>query len=176
MRKNSWVLLFILILFFSFTSNASAVTIESLAGSKAVSAMLSLQTVSQSDMDDVTMAMLIGSLGYFFSDNFELNGSIMRIVAESSGMETTMTDVSAVFNYNIILGSTFYVPYAGLNLGMAIQDVAGESETDVSYGGQGGVKCFLSEDLSLNTELRLTQTADQTTVQLFVGFSFYFGK
>jgi len=71
-----------------------------------------------------------------------------------------------------------YVPYAGAHLGIANFDYGEFGSTEFTYGLQGGVKFFISENASVNAELDLSLYSgdgeDVTATSLLLGLSHYF--
>ena len=152
--------------------NSYAVEIESMQGKHSVSVFGNL-----TNSDNATTTLLGGSYGMFFTDNIEASGTLMLMNFDG---DFTIYLLYGRCNYNFVKKGETYIPYAGVALGMVGYDDGNADDSAISFGAQGGVKYFLSEDTSFNLEASYTfAEIDGESYDAFsitAGISFYFGK
>lgn len=129
-----------------------------------------------SNHDDSKNYFILGSLGYFITDAFEL--MVSGIVNWSdNGIESKMYAIHIEPNYHFNTKS-MTVPYIGVHAGILYYDWGIDSDTSFSYGAQAGLKAFINENVSLKFEGRYTNydignNGDFDEYQLLVGFQIY---
>ncbi len=158
--------------------------IDALEGRKAVTANASYQITSIDNQDDdAKTTMLTLGFSYFPKNFLETKFALMAMKMDSGDFDATIYSAVGVANYNYFRPGSVVVPYIGIQLGLSGYDAGGYDDTSFAYGGQGGAKFFLSEDLSLNLELNYLITkvnggegedVDVKNTSLLVGFSYYF--
>ena len=152
--------------------NSYAVEIESMQGKQSVSVFGNLTS-----SDNATTTLLGGSYGMFFTDNMEVDGTLMLMNFDG---DFTIYLLYGRFNYNFVKKGETYIPYAGVALGMVGYDDGDADDSAISIGAQGGVKYFLSEDTSFNLEASYTfaeiDSESYDAFSITAGISFYFGK
>ncbi len=167
-------------LFFSLVLTPTAGA-ETKGGDLEINTSVSYINTDTDEVDDDNNTLsLIGRLGYFFTPAINTEGAL-QIIGNSNGD----TDFLAVAfniraNYHFNTSGTV-IPYLGPAVGIthtAIDaDGFDESETGGSYGGQVGLKSFLTETVAITTEWSLTRTAgfefDSTVNAVFVGISYF---
>ncbi|MFZ5570365.1 MAG: outer membrane beta-barrel protein [Thermodesulfobacteriota bacterium] len=171
------------ILYFAVVTSAFA-KIDQLEGRKAITANASYQITSVENQDDDSKTSM-ATLGFsYYPKNFlETKLAMLGMKVESGDFDTTIYSLAGVVNFNLFKPGWVAVPYIGGQLGISGYDAGEYDDTALSYGGQGGVKFFLSEDLSLNVELNYLMTTvdagegeelDVDNTSVLLGFSYYF--
>ena len=176
----------------------AAHAIEGLKGSWSLGLYSAL---NQSEIDtwggtyEFSFTVVNASIGYFLTDHLELNFSPTIARAEAEDMEMSLTNYFGNIKYNFYGDKWQAVPYVGLQGGATSINVEytetsdeggvlednSESYDDTSYsfGFIGGIKVFLSENLSLDVEYNWLYSpdlvADLTMSTVFVGLKWYFG-
>jgi opacity protein-like surface antigen len=189
MNRKSWLILTVVavltIVPFVWANNAYAV--ESLKGKGSLAGLVSFQNLEYSNGYDseIDMTNIQAAIGHFFTDNLEVNFAPMIMRIEPEGADDVL-----LYNYFVNLKYNFYqegattIPYLGVQTGITGYEAAGDDDSDLSYGAMGGVKFFVSEEVSVNLELNYLKTTfdadvggdiDLDVTSLFVGLSWYFG-
>jgi len=157
--------------------NSYAVEIESMQGKQFVSVFGNINNSSAGDVD-VTMTMIGGTYGKFFTENMEGNGTLILMGVDADGDEATMYSILGRFNYNFYQSGLTYIRYAGVTLGYTSAEFGDDSDSSLSYGVQGGIKYFMSEETSFNFEAGYLhseiESEDVDSIILSVGISYYF--
>lgn len=171
-------ILFICICLFIIVSvSTSFAKIKKLEGQKAISANANLNWIDAGDTNTGSRILSLG-FSYFPKDFLEAKGTLLIMNIDAGDSDGTIYSVLAQCNYNFFKPNATLVPYAGIQLGFSGYDFDDSDETNVSYGLQGGVKYFLSEDLSMNGELNYLVTNidpdDVKATSLLFGLSYYF--
>ena len=179
------------IIMLSKTNNAYA--IEGLKGnwSLGIYAALNNSTVETlgSDTYESNSTIVNASLGYFLTDHVELNFSPTMARNKTESFEMSFNNYFGNVKYNFYGSNWQAVPYIGLQGGVTKIDLKYEDEnpdnsvsyddTSYSFGFMGGIKVFLTENLSLDVEYNWLWSpdiiADLTMSTVFVGFKWYFG-
>ncbi len=94
------------------------------------------------------------ALGYFLTDPISLGVRIDEMTSKPSGgskFSTTFIEVEGKFHF--YKKNQPAIPYAGLSLGAAMTEVAGDSSTGLLFQPKAGVKVFVSENVAVNAEL-----------------------
>lgn len=135
---------------------------------------------------------------YFLTDqvsagaNLMINGNKDKYDDGTTSSDVTAgIDLNAKYHFIFSKGQTV-VPYLGLQGGWINMAIKSEGESASgsagSYGGMGGVKFFITENVSFNTELNYRKytvgftyglaevTSKINDVKLLFGLSYYFGK
>ena len=135
------------------------------------------------DTYDSDSKILNASLGYFLTDHIEISFSPTYASNKTEGNEMTLYNYFGTLKYNFYGSGWQAVPYVGLQAGMTGIDIEFEDDsyddTSYSFGFMGGLKAFLTENLSLDIEYNWLYTpklaADMTMSTIFIGFTWYFG-
>ncbi len=166
------------------------------AGTKAgmhelqVQGALSLQTNDENEDKNYT-ATATFIYNYFFAPQVSVGVSSMLVGAMSDPEHGERTDTASLFllgrlDFYLTDGSKPLVPYFGAHAGGVgyTVDAGDGTETSVTgaYGGQVGLKFFISESTSWTVEGNLTQYSPKTDdpermlriCQALAGFSYYF--
>lgn len=125
----------------------------------------------------------LGSVGYLFTRQmqFSIAGGY---VGTGNGSTTSMFTALGQFKFNFAFDKAqTVVPYLGVQSGSLAASAGGYNSSGFSYGGLGGVKFFITENVSLNleanylhTKLKVVSTdVDVDQTQFLLGVSFYFG-
>ncbi len=130
--------------------------------------------------DDNNTISLLASLGYFFTPEINVEGAFQVIGNSNGDTDFTAVGFGVRTNYHF-LTSGVVIPFIGPSFGISHTaiDANGfdESETGGSFGGQAGLKSFLSESVAIRTEWNITRTFgfdfNSTINQLFVGVSYF---
>ncbi len=130
--------------------------------------------------DDTNTTSLVARLGYFFNPAINVEASLGIIGAGSGDTDFTVVTFEARSNYHF-LTSGKVIPYLGPSFGVIHQDIdAGgldKSDTSVIFGGQFGLKSFLSETVAITTEYKIQRTAgldpNSTFNSVLVGISYF---
>ncbi len=199
MRK---ILIMVLALFLGVVNYAHAGTEKGMSEVQAQGG-LSFQSIENGTTVDQNTMLGQVTYNYFLIDNFSigLNGRFNITQSESestSGATTTKSETiySTIFTMargDIYLGGEDSVPYIGFHVGMAYyqteHDPGGggtksdEDGSELSYGGQAGMKIFPNENISWNIEIDYTKYDYETeamvdlsvsNISLLLGFSYYF--
>jgi hypothetical protein len=161
-------------------------------GSAEVGAMVSWQSQTQkadvsgaeATTDQTTIVQL--NLGYFLTNALQLGVSTMWF-----GTKPEDVDMTSTFIYDLKLGYNFQLqnaptilPWVALKVGgEAIQTPGMDTMSGVSYGGEAGVRYFLSRQASVNAQLdydAATLTVNDidvntNTTSVLLGLSVFFG-
>lgn len=157
---------------------------------------LSRQTMNledEGDTDKITTNVLMGvaNYGYFLTDKVQLGGTLLYMGANSKdGGEDSfrMLGLDLVGKYHFYSKGQSVVPYLGIQAGILNMSFEGDgyddSSSSFSYGAMGGLKYFITENTSFNTELNYRRykmdfedsKATINNLSLLIGFSIYFGK
>ena len=129
------------------------------------------------------LKILNASLGYFWTDHIEISFSPTFATLEVEGAEMSVYNYFGSLQYNFYSSGWQAVPYIGLQAGMTGIELKYEDDsyedTDFSFGWMGGLKAFLTENVSLDIEYNWLYTpdllADLTMSTIFIGFTWYFG-
>ena len=191
MRRNSGLIFTVIavlaIVPFVWAKNTYAV--ESMKGKGSLAASLSYQhqETSFGDSDSETdTTSLMGSLGYFLSDHLEVNFAPMIMILDpDQGDKYTLYSYFGNLKVNFYQKGWIAVPYVGVQAGVTGYESGDDDDSSFSYGALGGIKLFVTEDVSLNLELNYLHTTfdaddggddtDLDVTSFFVGFSWYFG-
>lgn len=191
MSRRSWLVLMVVavltIVPFVWAKNTYAV--ESMKGKGSLAASLSYQhqetSLDDSDSETDTTSFM-GSLGYFFNDHLEVNfAPMIMIVDPDEGDTYTLYSYFGNLKINFYQKGWTAVPYVGVQAGVTGYELGDDDDNAFSYGALGGIKLFVTEDVSLNLELNYLHTTfdaddggddlDLDVTSFFVGFSWYFG-
>lgn len=157
---------------------------------------LSHQTMNikeEGDTDKITTNVLMGvvNYGYFLTDKVQLGGTVLYMGTNSKdGGEDSLHiwGLDLVGKYHFYSKGQSVVPYMGIQAGILNIGFKGDeyddSSTSFSYGAMGGLKYFITENTSFNTELNYRRykmdfedsKATINNLSLLIGFSVYFGK
>ena len=157
------ILVLCLVVCFSVVGISGVASAATRAGDSTIMGTLSydadnFSTESGGDVDMSIFSAAIG-VGRFFTDNFEAEiGLIGQTITidEGSGSETLQQmglQVRPNFHFNTASNT---VPYLGLTLGYLWVDLFGGDGSGFMYGGQAGIKQFVSENSYLQFELGYT--------------------
>lgn len=185
-RSTFKIALVSVLLLVPFLLAGNALAVDSLQGRGSLGLSLTIQHTEidySGDTGEADTRFIIGSLGYFVTDNIEINFAPTVIYIEAEGEEVTMYSYFGNVKYNFFSSGQTAVPYLGLQAGISGAEYGGDSDSNFAYGGMAGVKFFLTEDLSFDAEVNYLKTefdVDDTTVDmdnlgLFLGFKYYFG-
>lgn len=178
MFHRAWIpgsALLAVLLVASFAMPAAAAVKE---GDKEISVYGAYQSIKVDvpGADTTTVITLQVAGGFFVTDGAQVGGSFTQ-QSQSDGGTFTVRTVGGFFKYHFNTQETT-VPYVGGQAGLATVEATGESESAVSYGPLGGIKFFVSENLSINPEASITFTkildVDVTITTVQVGMSYYF--
>ena len=160
-------------------------------GAKEVSAFASISSTDSSaqntyygsSMDTKSSDQTL-SLGfsYFLTDPISLGARIDEMMSKQSGSKFSTTFVQVEGKFHFYRKGQPVIPYAGLSLGAAMTEVAGDSSVGALFQPKAGVKMFLSENVAANVELNYSiyQSSiggiDMTnkTLKLQAGLSMFF--
>jgi len=186
--KKILVVLFAVVL---VSLSASAFAAQKMGkGAKEVAAYASISSTDSSSNNsfysysskskDQTISL---ALGYFLTDPISLGVRIDEMTSKPSGgskFSTTFIEVEG--KYHFYQKNQPVIPYAGLSLGAAKTEVAGDSSTGVLFQPKAGVKMFLTENVAANAELNYSVYESEfagadvknKTLKLQVGLSMFF--
>ena len=120
------------------------------------------------------------SYGVFFTDAWQIgiSGDFLRTVTRQ--MATIKTSVNGFAKYHFCT-ETNVVPYLGVQAGFTNTDYDYtdiKSTSSASFGGMGGIKWFIKENISFYTELNFSkqtgESSETTTSQGLFGLAIYF--
>jgi hypothetical protein len=160
---------------FAFSGIADAQIEE---GDKELQALFSFQTTTgEAGVDTL---ILMGGLGYYFTQNHEAGINIMLMSVNLADEWIGAAPIQAFYTYNFIIQNPKLVPYVGGSLGKVV--LIGDQFEDVSIwilGANGGIKYFISENTALVPQILLQRTMisdvdDENTFTLMVGLSTFF--
>lgn len=213
MRKLG-LLLLLVALMFAYSNEAAAAGIQKGASEFTVNGSLSQLTSKMDDSDSKTTSYTnTGTLGYsyFLTDQVSVGANLLYSGSETeddagtstSNDVTTGIDLNAKYHFIFSKGQTV-VPYLGLQGGwinmysestytytFGTTTYTGTSDSSGSagsYGGMAGVKFFITENVSINTELNYRaynitmndgyseSKMKMNNLALLFGLSVYFGK
>ena len=148
-----------------------ALVISMVCMSQAFGAMLSQGTRQLSvvgminDDTDINVNLGVG-FGYFLKDNIEIGG--VGELAMVGGGDLMRFGASIFSEYNFVLNSPSWVPFAGVSGGIQYwsvdTDFADDSDFAFELIGYGGIKYFVVENLSIGTALRLKVATEDVYV------------
>jgi len=138
------------------------------------------------DEDDDTYKLVVG-VGYFINDMFEIGPEIIYNYEKEDNEKLTAWALGVKANAHFDTGSQV-IPYVGLNFAFSSLDISvpglNADDTSIMYGFQAGLDYFLTENLSINPELRYTTGAsynlkgydelDISSMELMVGIAAHF--
>lgn len=118
-------------------------------------------------------------MGIFFTDGLQLGGEVNYFDSDFYIRYSAGAFVSMHFD-----NGSYWIPYIGSGLHLAaLEPVFLEKETGVEFEIFGGVKYFLADNVSVNTELRLGYSSANTYLEdneytdtdyrLNIGLSYY---
>lgn len=154
-------------------------------GMNEVSLLGDIHSISERDHTRETFS-LAATYNRYLMDNLSV-GADLKYVSADTRDESEYEDLAvgyAMVRSDYCFGAeNDVVPYVGLRLGMASYEMGQDSWTAFAYGGQGGIKWFVAESLSINVELSYTaftlsdtgaedEVADDLGVQ--IGASLFF--
>jgi len=156
----------------------------SFAGVKAGDTELGLQTSLNSSwgdaQPDVNTFLLAGKVSHFVMDELSVGITSVGTIVTSDFGDTALLSFEAEPNWHFMT-DTAVVPYVGPHAGFITIETTGFSETVFTYGVQGGVKAFVSENAAVDAQLRYTRFeldipgAEPTNnLGVFVGLNLYF--
>lgn len=120
-----------------------------------------------------TAITLYPAFHWFVTDAFSIGASLTgNWNLPDEGEDTVSYGLYFEPNYHFNTASDL-VPYTGIHIGSYFVDSDGNSDTYLAYGAQGGIKYFLSEDISFKTEGRYTLSDDVSTFAVVFGLNFY---
>jgi opacity protein-like surface antigen len=139
---------------------------------------------AEGDLDVNTFSIAF-DLGYFITDMFELGPEILykKYELDESGDSLEISTWSLFVKGNAHFSANDdFKPYAGLRLGFSSLDIMDTDDTALSYGVQIGFDYFISENVSVNPELRYTMTSyefegldvDMDGINFMIGFGIFF--
>ena len=119
---------------------------------------------------------------YYLGENYSIGGAlnIDQLDAEVLTDDAVVWSLHVRGDYYFFPESTnlAYVPYVGLQLGLAGYDNADMDGDDYTYGVHGGVKLFVAENVAVNLEATYdfleVRNTDIDSLSLLVGISFFF--
>ena len=184
-------------LVFVFVAFAFMCTSNILAGTTAGESELRIDGAIQNTSTEYSDTRSIsGQLTYnhFLSDQFSIGGSIRPMIQTSdpdNGEETTSSMLFLLGRGDLYLSTDNddFVPYIGAHAGVINYEFdtgSGDSESEsvLTYGIQGGIKMFVSENTSFNIEVDLSiytpesdnggDEDDVTVTSVLFGYSVYF--
>jgi hypothetical protein len=86
--------------------------------------------------------------------------------------------LEGIYNYNFVTDGSNVVPYVGAAGGLSLSKSSGQSQSSFEYGGQAGIKSFISESFYVNYEARIRLYSDSgidtTTTSLNIGMNYLF--
>jgi outer membrane protein W len=195
MRKLGLLLLLVAVMF-AYSNEAAAAGLQKGASEIAAFGSLSRMTTKMDDYKDTTNTN-IGILGYnyFLTDQVSAGANLLLMGTKSKDNEGSTSSVVATgidlnAKYHFTSKGQTVVPYLGLQggwMGISMKsDGDSLSGRAPSYGGMGGVKFFITENIAFNTELNYRRynikfsgeesKAKINNLSLLLGFSVYFGK
>ena len=141
------------------------------AGKDELQAQGSLQNMS----GDVDYRMISAQVIYshFVRDDLSVGGALRVDMSDPGDDASTSIFMLGRGDYYFAAIEDF-VPYAGAHLGLISYDYGDDSATKPALGLQGGVKYFISENVSWNAELDLSLYSGVTLTSLLIGLSYYF--
>ncbi len=180
-RPSHSVSMFIVALFFLLVLTPTAGA-ETKGGDLELNTQFQFTNTNLDDFDDdINTTTLVARLGYFFNPAVNLEADL-GIASQSSGdLDVTIVTFEARTNYHFLtsgmvipyLGPSFGILYSGIDTG----DDFDESDTGVIFGGQVGLKSFLTEDVAITTEYRIGRTVgietNSTVNRVLVGISYF---
>lgn len=158
----------------------------------AMAAITSLSGKAQGNKFTSNTTIGLAQYGYFITDHIQLGGSVLYMgnTAKTNDEKSTSDAIGIDLNgkYHFYSKGQTVVPYLGVQAGYL--DLSAKSDGDsasgsaFSYGGMGGLKFFITEKISFNTELNYRRykmsiesiKANVNQLTLLLGFSVYFGK
>lgn len=195
MRKLGLLLLLVAVMF-AYSNEASAAGIQKGASEISAFGSLSRMTTKVDDYKDTTHTN-IGMLGYsyFLTDQISAGANLLLIGMKSKDSEGStssagITGIDLNAKYHFFSKGQTVVPYLGLQGGLMRMSLKSDGDSlsgrAPSYGGMGGVKFFITENIAFNTELNYRRysikfsgyesKAKINNLSLLLGFSVYFGK
>ncbi len=179
-RPSPSVSMLIAGLFFSLVLTPSAGA-ETKGGDLEINTQFQFVNANTDDIDDDTnTASLVARLGYFFNPAINVEASLGFIGQSTGDTDVDIFTFEARSNYHF-LTSGKVIPYLGPSFGILYSGVDtgnfDESDTGVVFGGQLGLKSFLTESVAITTEYSIRRTAglefDTTINAVLVGISYF---
>ncbi|OGW37077.1 MAG: hypothetical protein A2X58_05700 [Nitrospirae bacterium GWC2_56_14] len=126
-------------------------------GAKEIAAYASISSTDSSvsggtstKSNDQTISL---GVGYFLTDPISVGVRIDEMMSKQAGTKFSTTFIEVEGKFHFYRKNQPVIPYAGLSLGAAMTDVAGDSSTGVLFQPKAGVKVFLTENVAANAEL-----------------------
>ena len=176
--KTCSILAMSLFIFLHFTEIVGA---ETKGGDIEINTQVSFIHTNIDDFDDDTDTLfLTGRVGYFFTPAINFEGALSIIGNSTGDIDFVAVSFDGRTNYHFNTSGKI-IPYLGPSFGMFHSDIdAGdfdESDTGGIFGGQVGVKSFLTETVAITTEWNIKRTVglefDTTINTLFLGISYF---
>lgn len=167
------VFLLALAILFSMVSMVSVSYAQIEAGTKEIGGFASLSLE-----DSTTTYSIMPIIGYFLNPEVELGLTVFASRFEMEGFSSSDLMFLGQAKYHFYQKGQTTVPYVGGQLGIYTSS-NGETNTSFSFGGMGGAKFFLKENVSLNLEANYTYMTDSDSdgrLEFLAGVSYYFGK
>lgn len=150
---------------------------------------MTLDPEGEGDLDLNTYIVAL-DLGYFINEMFEVGPEISytqsEIKFDGESMETTSWSFVVKGNAHFST-NTEVVPYAGLRVGvstldMKMDELGSTDDTAFTYGAQLGLDYFITNNVSVNPEVRYTRTSyefegtdiDADDISFMIGFGIFF--
>lgn len=148
------------------------------AGEKELSGSFSVMSASGGDADMGATWMLIGSAGYFISDNVQLKGTGLIFGNSGGSVDMMNGSIGAGADYLFQSGMDF-IPYVGGDLLISFSKVDMQSDydygedsstTDTSLGFDihAGLKQFIADHIALNYELRYQMDSSDSGIKWLI--------
>lgn len=142
------------------------------------------QNVKIDEADNSTDNLILKiRLGYFFNPEINLEVALDDTRTNTDDFDTHSFALELRTNYHFLTSGTV-IPYLGPSLGMFYNsfDFGGNSDNKASgiFGGQFGLKSFLTETVAVTTEYSIRRTfgsgsdiEERTINQVLVGISYF---
>ncbi len=179
-RPSNLISMFIVGLFFSLILTPTAGA-ETKGEDLELNAQFQFINTNTDDVDDDTNTTSLNlRLGYFFNPAINVEASLGVIGASTGDTDITVVAFEGRSNYHF-LTSGKVIPYLGPSFGIFYSGIDSgdfdESDTGVVFGGQVGLKSFLTETVAITTEYNIRRTAglefDSTINTVLVGISYF---
>lgn len=189
--KKFLIVMCLLTATFFICSNADSAGAGIGKGTNELSGFGSLSSMkAEGDGESITVdtTLFLVGFGQFVTNEVQVGGSLVRLAStiksEGTKEEASATGLDLYGKYHFYEKGQPAVPYVGLQLGYMNMTSDDSSGGAISYGAMGGLKYFITENTSFNTELNYRHynmdfegsSVGMNNLSLLFGFSYYFGK
>jgi hypothetical protein len=130
-------------------------------------------SITNFDVDGFSVLSISGQFGFgrFLTEEHEAGATLSTSYLNPEQGDNAVTEgLSAYYNYNWRNEPRTWF-YAGPHLGISFLDAGGEDDTNLAFGGHGGLRHWLSPRTAFFAEPRITFSTDITITEIIFGYT-----